>query len=118
MLLLGRGEHVRLPPKEDDRDPGINVWFAVSTTSGRYRRLWFEFGQVLPCAQCLYCMFPAVIILSFVAVSLNCASKCTCLKSHHSLSLVQVPSMLTTSLNAEALQYLQGYLQVATVQLV
>lgn len=39
-------------------------------------------------------------------------------KSSLCLSLVQVPSMLTTSLNAEALQYLQGYLQVATVQLV
>lgn len=31
---------------------------------------------------------------------------------------VQVPSMLSTSLNAEALQFLQGYLQAATVQLV
>lgn len=34
------------------------------------------------------------------------------------LSYVQVPSMLSTSLNAEALQFLQGYLQAATVQLV
>ncbi|TNN85626.1 Exportin-2 [Liparis tanakae] len=30
----------------------------------------------------------------------------------------RVPSMLSTSLNADALQYLQGYLQAATVQLV
>uniref|UniRef100_G3N7I0 Exportin-2 n=1 Tax=Gasterosteus aculeatus aculeatus TaxID=481459 RepID=G3N7I0_GASAC len=30
----------------------------------------------------------------------------------------RVPSMLSTSLNAEALQFLQGYLQAATVQLV
>lgn len=30
----------------------------------------------------------------------------------------QVPSMLSSNLNAEALQYLQGYLQAATVQLV
>lgn len=30
----------------------------------------------------------------------------------------RVPSMLSTSLNAEALQYLQGYLQAASVQLV
>lgn len=32
--------------------------------------------------------------------------------------VVQVPSMLSTSLNAEALQFLQGYLQAAAVQLV
>lgn len=31
---------------------------------------------------------------------------------------MQVPSMLSTSLNAEALQFLQGYLQAASVQLV
>lgn len=31
---------------------------------------------------------------------------------------IQVPSMLSTSLNAEALQFLQSYLQAATVQLV
>ena len=31
--------------------------------------------------------------------------------------VAQVPSMLSTSLNAEALQYLQGYLQAASVQL-
>lgn len=30
----------------------------------------------------------------------------------------QVPSMLSTSLNAEGLQFLQGYFQVANVQLV
>uniref|UniRef100_A0A3Q3F9K2 Exportin-2 n=1 Tax=Labrus bergylta TaxID=56723 RepID=A0A3Q3F9K2_9LABR len=42
-------------------------------------------------------------------------------QSLHKLSTAcpgRVPSMLTTSLNAEALQYLQGYLQAATVQLV
>lgn len=32
--------------------------------------------------------------------------------------LPQVPSMLSTSLNAEGLQFLQGYFQVANVQLV
>ena len=32
--------------------------------------------------------------------------------------LRQVPSMLSSNLNAEALQYLQGYLQAASVQLV
>ncbi|AWP02869.1 Exportin-2 isoform 3 [Scophthalmus maximus] len=42
-------------------------------------------------------------------------------QSLHKLSTAcpgRVPSMLSTSLNAEALQYLQGYLQAATVQLV
>lgn len=33
------------------------------------------------------------------------------------LSYFKVPSMLSTSLNAEALQYLQGYLQAASVTL-
>lgn len=41
-----------------------------------------------------------------------------CLKCCHSFFLAQVPSMLSTSLNAEALQYLQSYLQAASVQLV
>uniref|UniRef100_A0A667XJX5 Exportin-2 n=1 Tax=Myripristis murdjan TaxID=586833 RepID=A0A667XJX5_9TELE len=42
-------------------------------------------------------------------------------QSLHKLSTAcpgRVPSMLSTSLNAEALQFLQGYLQAATVQLV
>uniref|UniRef100_A0A672IRX6 Exportin-2 n=1 Tax=Salarias fasciatus TaxID=181472 RepID=A0A672IRX6_SALFA len=42
-------------------------------------------------------------------------------QSLHKLSTAcpgRVPSMLSTSLNAEALQYLQGYLQAASVQLV
>ncbi|MGH0145719.1 UNVERIFIED_CONTAM: hypothetical protein FKN15_024670 [Acipenser sinensis] len=42
-------------------------------------------------------------------------------QSLHKLSTAcpgRVPSMLSTSLNAEALQYLQGYLQAAAVQLV
>lgn len=38
---------------------------------------------------------------------------------HYSwILLSQVPSMLSTSLNAEGLQFLQGYFQVANVQLV
>uniref|UniRef100_A0A8C6PI52 Exportin-2 n=1 Tax=Nothobranchius furzeri TaxID=105023 RepID=A0A8C6PI52_NOTFU len=42
-------------------------------------------------------------------------------QSLHKLSTAcpgRVPSMLSTSMNAEALQFLQGYLQAATVQLV
>lgn len=40
------------------------------------------------------------------------------LQLNPSLPPSQVPSMLSTSLNAEGLQFLQGYFQVANVQLV
>lgn len=39
-------------------------------------------------------------------------------KANCCLLFWQVPSMLSSNLNAEALQYLQGYLQAASVQLV
>lgn len=55
---------------------------------------------------------------TFTAPRLPAEVKSICMKRTRLVFLLQVPSMLSTSLNAEALQFLRGYLEAAAVQLV